>query len=401
MVRRLCLCALLLAALPAAAQSQAASEGRALLEKLLQADGGVQRLRGIYAYRQKQRVQVQGAKGTENYSWDMLVAFPDRMHLEMTSDSGQQFTIIASPAGAFFLSGETSVDLAAATAGSWEVGLRRNPFYIAQHLDDGGVKVAMAGTDTIGGATLKILQLTIGADVLRLWVDARTLRPLRYSIQVPSEKGPKTQMIEPSDLRRVDGIQFAFHILVTEEGRQVATNDVEAVELNPEVDPRLFYRKPLALHQVAFRPGVVTAVPLRANATLRVVSQPHGAQLYLDDVPKGVTSENEGRLVLEDVDPGSHRVRLTIAGYKEWTKTVSPDSGDDLAIEATLDRAGPAPFSEADIEQMLSGGVSAKRTAVLVKERGVDFLMDDPAEQRLRAAGADGDLLLTIAKAKR
>ncbi|MDP9267519.1 MAG: PEGA domain-containing protein, partial [Acidobacteriota bacterium] len=302
----------------------------------------------------------------------MLVALPDRMHLESTSDSGQKFTLVVTPAGAFVVSAGTVVDLPAATAGVWQLTLRRNSFYIARHLDDGGVQVAMIGTEPIGGATAKILQLTIGADVSRLWIDAKTLRPLRFAVTVQSDKGPKTQIAELNDLRLVDGIQFVFRVVVTEDGRQVAANDVDAVELNPEVDPRLFYRTPLALDQIAFRPGAVTPVPLIVNAALRVVTQPHGAQLYLDDVPKGVTSESEGRLVLEDVAAGSHRVRLTAAGFKEWNKTVNVTPGDTLAVEAALERAGPPPFSESDVEQMLRGGVSPKRAAVLVRERGVD-----------------------------
>ena len=63
--------------------------------------------------------------------------------------------------------------------------------------------------------------------------------------------------------------------------------------------------------------------------------------------------------------------------------------------------AGPPPLSVADVEQMLKGGVSAKRTAILVKERGVDFPLDSAAEQRLRGAGADDGLLLAIAQNKR
>ena len=37
----------------------------------------------------------------------------------------------------------------------------------------------------------------------------------------------------------------------------------------------------------------------------------------------------------------------------------------------------------------------------LVKQFGVDFVLTDEAEKRLRSAGADSDLLLTIAKAKK
>jgi hypothetical protein len=50
---------------------------------------------------------------------------------------------------------------------------------------------------------------------------------------------------------------------------------------------------------------------------------------------------------------------------------------------------------------MLSGSVAPKRITALVKERGVDFDLDDPTERRLRSDGADSDLLLAIAKSKR
>ena len=37
----------------------------------------------------------------------------------------------------------------------------------------------------------------------------------------------------------------------------------------------------------------------------------------------------------------------------------------------------------------------------LVKEYGVDFVLTNEAEQNLRTVGADSDLLLAIAKAKK
>gem|GEM_PF-6650819 len=398
-MKRSLVAALLLASLGMFAQQSPPSEARALLEKTLQQSGGKQRLRGIYAFRQRQRVQLQGPKGAQYYSWDVLVALPDRIHLESTSDSGQKFTLVVTSAGAFVNAGGTATDLPPAAAGVWQTAIRRNSFYIAQHLDDGGVQVVLEGTEPVGGVMAKVLRLTIGADVWRMWVDVKTLRALRIIVQPDSAKSP--QVVEPSDFRRVDGILFPFHVTALQDGAPVAVQDVQAVEFNPPVDPRLFYRQPLLLEQIAFSPAAAPPAPALMGGTVQVVSVPHGAQLYLDDVAKGATSESEGRLVLEDVVPGSHRVRLTAAGFKEWSKTVAVDSGDSVAVDAALERSGPSPFSESDVEQMLRGGVSPKRAAVLVKDRGVDFAMDDAAEQRLRAAGADGELLLAIAKAKK
>ena len=95
------------------------------------------------------------------------------------------------------------------------------------------------------------------------------------------------------------------------------------------------------------------------------------------------------------------RLRVSAGGYREWTKAMEIESGDEVEVFATLERAGPPPLTVEDVEKMLSAGVAPKRAAMLVQERGVDFVLDDAKEGRLRAAGADVDLLLAIAKAKR
>ena len=138
----------------------------------------------------------------------------------------------------------------------------------------------------------------------------------------------------------------------------------------------------------------------RTAAGLILLTQPGQVQVYLDDEPRGVTSP-EGRLVLKDLKPGSYRLRLSLAGYKEWSQALTLAAGDAKQTEAKLEPAGPKPLTIADLEQALTGGLSKARVAALVKEFGVDFALTDEAEKRLRAAGADGDLLLAIAKARK
>jgi len=61
---------------------------------------------------------------------------------------------------------------------------------------------------------------------------------------------------------------------------------------------------------------------------------------------------------------------------------------------------GPPPLSLAEVEKALTD-LPRKRVAAMIGEFGVDFELTEEAEQRLRAAGADSDLLLAIAKAKK
>jgi hypothetical protein len=62
---------------------------------------------------------------------------------------------------------------------------------------------------------------------------------------------------------------------------------------------------------------------------------------------------------------------------------------------------GPPLFTLQDVIDMLQGEIAPARIAGLVTERGVDFVLTEEAEKQLRAAGADSELLLAIAKAKK
>jgi len=64
-------------------------------------------------------------------------------------------------------------------------------------------------------------------------------------------------------------------------------------------------------------------------------------------------------------------------------------------------RSGPAPFSLAEVETGLSGGITNKRMATLVSTFGVDFKLGDSSRKRLAGDGADDSLLATIAASKR
>lgn len=129
-------------------------------------------------------------------------------------------------------------------------------------------------------------------------------------------------------------------------------------------------------------------------------SQPGGAQVYLDDAFKGATSEQEGRLRIENLAPGSHQLRLSLQGYKEWIQQVTPNPAETLSVTAKLEPAGPRPLGLDEVLEAL-GNLPKVRVIAFVKQFGVDFALTPEAEQRLREKGADADLLLVIATNKK
>ena len=61
----------------------------------------------------------------------------------------------------------------------------------------------------------------------------------------------------------------------------------------------------------------------------------------------------------------------------------------------------PPPFSLAEIETGLTGGVTPRRLSTLVNTYGVNFDLNDAARQRLTGDGADDTLLATISGSRR
>ncbi|MBZ5646832.1 MAG: hypothetical protein LAN37_06370 [Acidobacteriia bacterium] len=62
---------------------------------------------------------------------------------------------------------------------------------------------------------------------------------------------------------------------------------------------------------------------------------------------------------------------------------------------------GPPPLALSEVADALQKGVPAARVASLVSQFGVSFALTDDAEKQLRAAGADTNLLLVIAKSRK
>ena len=68
-------------------------------------------------------------------------------------------------------------------------------------------------------------------------------------------------------------------------------------------------------------------------ASMEVVSRPSGAQVYVD-------GRNVGRtpLVLSDVNPGDHAVRIALPGHQRWATTVNVSPGSRARVAASLER---------------------------------------------------------------
>jgi hypothetical protein len=91
------------------------------------------------------------------------------------------------------------------------------------------------------------------------------------------------------------------------------------------------------------QPAVTPPAPQPAGPPVLLIEvTPGGAQTYIDDEPVGTTS-GAGRLKLSSLGPGAHRVRVSLAGYRDFEQSVELAPGQTAEVKASLESAAPAP----------------------------------------------------------
>ncbi|MCX6063915.1 MAG: PEGA domain-containing protein [Caldiserica bacterium] len=74
------------------------------------------------------------------------------------------------------------------------------------------------------------------------------------------------------------------------------------------------------------------------TATLTITSTPSGAKVFLDGTSIGTTPVTK-----KTVSPGTHTLRLTLAGYEDYTTTITLQVGDEKPVAVILVKKAVAP----------------------------------------------------------
>jgi len=78
----------------------------------------------------------------------------------------------------------------------------------------------------------------------------------------------------------------------------------------------------------------ISSIPVSAlGGDISISTTPSGALIYLDDAYKGVTP-----VIIKDVLPGSHTIKLTFNEYDDWTTIIDVVEGSTNTISATLNK---------------------------------------------------------------
>jgi hypothetical protein len=119
-----------------------------------------------------------------------------------------------------------------------------------------GTKVALEGTETVGGKRAYKLKLTMkNGDVQHMWIDAKTFLDVKVDGTPRRMDGKmRTVQIYQSDFRRVNGVMVPY-VLETAVNGYPDTHKIiiEKVSVNPALNDSLFAKPQLGVAKVSYK----------------------------------------------------------------------------------------------------------------------------------------------------
>ena len=211
-----------------------------LVQRVVQAKGGLEALKAIRTVVVDADMSVMTARGPTIIPTKTYVVYPDKFRVD-AAFAGQQ-SVQAYNAGTAWVRDPAGVSAAPpAMRNDFAATVRRDTFPLLIAAAEGTLTVRQLAEEGSSGATFRVLEVSgQGLDPVRLYVD-RDYRIARQTYATPGPDGRPSQAEEVySDYRKVNGIDVPFKAVVLRDGRQILERTLKTVTFNTAVDPMLF-----------------------------------------------------------------------------------------------------------------------------------------------------------------
>ena len=120
--------------------------------------------------------------------------------------------------------------------------LHHDLVYVAQHADDAAFSFAANGTEKIGDVDAAILDIGGAIPWVRWYIDPKSGYILREQYKGMGQQGPFDGETEFADWRNADGLTMPYKHENKQNGQPTSTAEFKKIELNPQLDPKLFQK---------------------------------------------------------------------------------------------------------------------------------------------------------------
>jgi zinc protease len=223
---------------PAAKPTASNPEGKALAAKVVEALGGLDKLKSVNSVHVD--LSEQETENAPATPVQVTIAFPDRMHVDVQTPQGSMAIVVSPDAGFMSMAGMGSRDMPSAQKTESMQQIHRDLIYIGQHLNDPSFTFFAGETEKLGDTETRILDVSGGDTSVRWFVDPQTGRILRESYQATGRSGPTQGQTDLSDWRTSNGITLPYLHKNSENGHLSNIVTYKSIKLNPTIDPKLF-----------------------------------------------------------------------------------------------------------------------------------------------------------------
>ncbi len=224
---------------PAAKPADSNPEGKALAAKVVDAMGGLDKLKAIKSLRVS---FTESDPGSMPMPMTVTVAFPDRMLVDIQTPQGP-LAIVVTPEMAFMSAmGRGVRDLPPDQKADSLTQIHHDLIYLAQHVNDPAFSFHAEGTEKIGDVETMKVEISGGAPWIRWYVDPKTGKILREAYKGMGQSGPFDGETDLADWRTEDGITLPYLHQNKQNGKDSSTVQYVTVQINPPVDPKLFQK---------------------------------------------------------------------------------------------------------------------------------------------------------------
>jgi hypothetical protein len=199
-------------------------------------------VQAVRAFRSKMTQTAQTPQGSMNLQMEATIALPDRLRASIQSPNGN-LTMVFTPTSAFMIAPDGSVrDIPPSHQKEALEQIKRDPVFVAQHLDDPAFTFAADGAQKIGEVETRIVDISAAGAAFRYYIDPQSGRILRETYTGMGPSGPFQGETDLADWKEVGGLVLPMKHLNKQDGKDSSAVEVIELQLNPPLDPSLFQK---------------------------------------------------------------------------------------------------------------------------------------------------------------